>query len=33
VWRLAFTNDHVCVTPETYNQVLLDNAAAPDRTW
>src|SRR5450432_3389008 len=31
VWREAYTNDHVCVTPETRTQAAADNAAAPSR--
>lgn len=31
VWREAFPNDHVCVTPQTRVQAALDNRLAPTR--
>jgi len=29
VWREAYTNDHVCVSPRTHDEAAADNAAAP----
>ncbi len=31
VWRDAFANDHVCVTPAERGQAVFDNLLAPSR--
>lgn len=31
VWRIAFPDDHVCVTPETRDQAAYDNSQAAER--